>query len=325
MSSLRRVVDSLLLVVVLSLAPVGAWAQDYPNRAITIIVPFTPGATTDTVARLTRDVLERELGAPVVIDNRGGAGGTIGATAVANAKPDGYTLLISVNAPITMNPHVQKSFPFDAVAAFEPISLAGESMLILAVNPSLPVKTVPELIDYAKQNPGKISYGSAGVGSAHHVAGEMMKQKTGIDMAHVAYRGGPLAIQDLISGNIQVSFGTPPAVLPHAQAGAIRIIALAEAKRHPDYPGVPTIDETLAGVVTNTWVGFFAPAGTPQPIIDKLNKAMRVALAQPDAIEKFKLQGLTAVSSSPEELRKTVKEEYERWGRIIPNINMQAK
>ena len=320
-----RIANSLLVVAALLMQADTASAQDYPNRPITIIVPFTPGATTDAVARLTRDALERELGAPIVIDNRAGAAGTIGSTAVANAKPDGYTLLITVNAPITMNMYFQKSFPYDATTAFAPISLAAESLLVLAVQASLPVTTVQELIDYAKQNPGKLSYGSAGIGSAHHIAGELMKQKTGIDMAHVAYRGGALAIQDLVAGNIQISFGTTPSVLPHAQAGTIRIIALAEAKRYPDLPDVPTIDETLPGVVTNTWVGFFAPAGTPPAIVDKLNKAMTLALKQPDTVAKFKVQGLTPIGSSPDELRTIVKEEIERWGKILPAISAQTK
>ncbi len=261
----------------------------------------------------------------MVIDNRPGAAGTIGAAAVANAKPDGYTLLITVNAPLTMNMFTQKSFPYQAKTAFAPISLAAESLLVLAVNAKLPVKTVQELVDYVKRNPGKVSYGSAGMGSAHHLAGEMINKRTGIDMAHVAYRGSAPAIQDLIGGNIQVSFGTTPAVLPHAQEGTIRIIALAEAKRHPDLPGVPTIDETLPGVVTNTWLGFFAPAGTPRPIIDKLNAAMNVALKQPDIIEKFKLQGLTAKGSSPEELQALIETEYAHWEKIIPDIGIQAK
>lgn len=323
--ALSRIACRFLLAMAALAAAASARAQDYPSRAITIIVPFTPGASTDAVARLTRDVLERELGAPVVIDNRGGAGGTIGSAAVANARPDGHTLLITVNAPITMNMYVQKSFPYDALTAFEPISLAAESVLVLAVNASLPVKSVQELVEHARQNPGKLSYGSAGIGSAHHIAGELIKQKTGIDMAHVVYRGSGPAIQDLVAGNIQVSFGTTPAVLPHAQAGSIRIIALAEAKRHPDLPGVPTIDETLPGVVTNTWVGFFAPAGTAPAIVAKLNKAMNLALEQPDIIAKFKLQGMTAVGSTPAQLGKLVAEEHARWGKIIPAISMPAK
>jgi tripartite-type tricarboxylate transporter receptor subunit TctC len=321
-----RSVGRLMLATVVALVGSGAaLAQTYPSKAITIIVPFTPGASTDAVARLTRDVLARELGQPVVIENRPGAGGTLGAARVANAAPDGYTLLISVNAPLTMNMFIQKSFPYEARSAFAPISLAAESLLVLAVNSKLPVKTVQELVDYVKSNPGKVSYGSAGVGSAHHIAGEMMKQRTGIDMAHVVYRGSAPAIQDLVGGSIQVSFGTTPAVLPHAQEGTIRIIALAEAKRHPDLPGVPTIDETLPGVVTNTWLGFLAPAGTPRPIIDKLNTAMNLALKQPDVVEKFKLQGLTARGSSAEELQELIKAEYAHWEKVIPSIGIQAK
>jgi len=326
MRDINRAGSGLLLVVAIVLmGPRITFAQAYPDRAITIIVPFTPGASTDAVARLTRDTLARELGQPVVIDNRPGAGGTLGASVVANAQPDGYTLLITVNPPLTMNMFIQKAFPYEARTAFAPISLAAESILVLAVNAKLPVKTVGELVDYVKANPGKVSYGSAGIGSGHHIAGEMLKQRTGIDMAHVAYRGTAPAIQDLIGGNIQVSFGTTPAVLPHAQAGSIRIIALAEAKRHPDLPGIPTIDETYPGIVTNTWVGFFAPAGTPRPIIDKLNAAMNRALKQPDTIEKFKLQGLTALGTSPEDLQRIVKDEYERWAKIIPAIGIQAK
>ena len=196
---------------------------------------------------------------------------------------------------------------------------------MLAVNAALPVKTVPELIDYARKNPRKLSYGSAGIGSGHHIAGELLKQRTGIDMVHVPYRGGAPAIQDLIAGNIQISFGTPPAVLPHHAAGTIRIIALAEAKRHPDLPGIPTIDETVPGVVTNTWLGLFAPAGTPRPIVDRLNKAMVAALKLSDVAAKFKLQGLTPRSSTPDELDALAKAELEAWGRIIPAIGIQPE
>jgi tripartite-type tricarboxylate transporter receptor subunit TctC len=277
------------------------------------------------VARLTQDILARELGQPVVIENRPGAGGTQGSAVVANAHPDGYTLLVTVNSPLTTNMFVQKTYPFDARTAFAPISLAAESVLVLAVNAKLPVSTVPGLVEYVKRNPGKVSYGSAGVGSAHHIAGEMINQRAGIDMAHVPYRGSAPAIQDLVSGSIQVSFGTTPAVLPHAQEGTVRIIALAEARRHPDLPGIPTIDETYPGIITNTWVGFLAPAGTPGAIISRLNAAMNLALKQPDVIEKFKLQGLTAIGSSPEDLQRLITEEYARWEKTLPALGIQAK
>ncbi|MBO0763487.1 MAG: tripartite tricarboxylate transporter substrate binding protein [Hyphomicrobiaceae bacterium] len=300
-------------------------AQTYPERPITVVVPFTPGASTDAVARLTQDTLARELGRPIVIENRPGAGGTQGAAVVANAHPDGYTLLITVNSPLTTNMFVQKAYPFDPRMAFAPISLAADSVLVLAVNAKIPVTTVRELVEYVKRNPGKVSYGSAGIGSAHHIAGEMINQRAGIDMAHVPYRGSAPAIQDLVAGSIQVSFGTTPAVLPHAQEGTVRILALAEARRHPDLPGVPTIAETYPGIITNTWVGFLAPAGTPPAIISKLNAAMNRALKQPDVIEKFKLQGLTAVGSSPEDLHRLIAEEYARWEKVLPGLGIEAK
>jgi tripartite-type tricarboxylate transporter receptor subunit TctC len=322
---LFRTIGGVLAAVLALTAAQIASAQTYPHRPITVIVPFTPGASTDAVARLTQDILARELGQPIVIENRPGAGGTQGSAVVANAHPDGYTLLITVNSPLTTNMFVQKTYPFDARTAFAPISLAAESVLVLAVNAKLPVSTVPELVEYVKRNPGKVSYGSAGVGSAHHIAGEMLNRRTGIDMAHVPYRGSAPAIQDLVAGSIQVSFGTTPAVLPHAQEGTVRIIALIEARRHPDLPGIPTIDETYPGIITNTWVGFLAPAGTPPAIISRLNAAMGLALKQPDVIEKFKLQGLTAIGSSPEDLRRLITEEYARWEKVLPALGIQAK
>lgn len=304
------------------LVPASATAQDYPVRPITVVVPYTPGASTDAVARITHDAMSKVLGQPIVVDNKPGAGGTIGASLVAAAKPDGYTLLLTVNPPITMNVYMQKGVTFDPRTAFAPISLAAESILVLAVNASLPVKSVPELVDYARKNPGKLAFGSAGVGSSHQVAGELIKRKTGIDIVHVPYRGSAPAIQDLVAGNIQISFGTTPAVLPHAQSGAIRILAIAEARRSPELPGVPTIDESVPGVITRTWLGFFAPAGTPRPIIDKLNKAVDFAIRQPDVIEKLKLQGVTVAGSTPEELGEIASSELAMWGKVLPSIGL---
>jgi len=313
-----------LVLAVLSIGQ--TQAQTYPTRPITIVVPYPPGASTDFTARLLRDPLAEALGQTVVIDNRPGAGGTTGAAAVANAAPDGHTLLVSVNAPLTMNVYMQKNFPFDPKTALAPIMTAADVVLALAVNASLPVKTVPELIDYAKKNADKkLSYGSAGIGSAHHIAGELLKQKTGIQLTHVPYRGGAPAIQDLVAGHIPISFGTTPAVLPQANAGTIRILALVEAARSPDMPDVPTVAETVPGVVTATWVGLFAPAGTPKPIIERLNKIAVEAFKRPDVIAKLKQQGATAIAGSPEELGQRMKAELESWGRIIPSIGIQPE
>ena len=300
-------------------------AQDYPTRPITIVVPFPPGASTDASARITQDGMGQALGQNIIIDNRGGAGGTTGSAAVANARPDGHTLLVTVNAPLTMNMYMQKNFPYDPKTAFAPVTLMAESVMALAVNPSLPVKNVPELIDYAKKNPGKLSYGSAGVGSGHHIAGELLKKKTGIDMVHVPYRGGGPAIQDLVAGNIQISFGTLPAVLPQSQAGKLRIIAVVDTKRHPDLPDVQAVEETVPGVVSIVWLGLLAPGGTPQPIIDKLNKAMVGTLKRPDVIAKLKLQGLTPISSTPAEFAKLIRSETDIWGKVIPSIGIQPE
>jgi tripartite-type tricarboxylate transporter receptor subunit TctC len=313
------------VVLAALLFPAAASAQGYPTRPITIVAPYPPGASTDFMARLLRDPMSEALGQPIVVDNRPGAGGTTATAGVAAAAPDGYTLLFTVNAPVTMNKFLQKSYPIDPKTAFAPVVSAAEVLLALVVHSSLPVKTVPELIAYAKQHPGKLSYGTAGIGSAHHIAGELLKQKTGIDMQHVPYRGGGPAIQDLVAGHIAVAFGTTPAVIPHVQSGAIRMLALAEAKRDPDMPDVPTVDETVPGVITGTWVGLLAPAGTPQPIIDKLNKAAVDALKRPDVIAKMKLQGAKPVGSTPGELARLINTELDHWGKVIPSIGIQPE
>jgi tripartite-type tricarboxylate transporter receptor subunit TctC len=303
-----------------------AHAQSYPSRTITIVVPYPPGASTDFTARLLREPLAEALGQPVVVENRPGAGGTTATAAVANAAPDGHTLLVTVNAPITMNLYLQKNFPFDPKTALTPIVAAAEVMLALAVNSAVPVKTVAELIDYAKRNVDKkLSYGSAGIGSAHHIAGELLKQKTGIQLTHVPYRGGGPIMQDLVAGHIPIGFGTTPAVLPQAAARKVRILALVEAKRSPDLPDVPTVAETVPGVVTATWLGLFAPAHTPRPIVDRLNKIVNDALKRPEFAAKLKPQGASALGGTPEELSQRIRTELESWGRIIPSLGIQPE
>ena len=303
--------------------PLAAAAEDYPSRAITLIVNFPPGGSTDAMARILREPLTQGLGGNIIIDNRGGAGGTTGAAAVANAKPDGYTLLLSVNSSLITNKFLQKNFPFDPRTAFAPITLTSDVALVLAVHPSLPVHDVSELIEYAKKNPGKLAYGSAGIGTMHHIMGELIKQKTGIEMVHVPYRGGAPLMQDLIAGNVKVSFNTLPTALPQAQAGMIRIIAVAEKARLPELPDIPTIDETIGGVVNIGWNGLLAPAGTPAPIIDKLNAVAVAAVKTPDVIAKMKLQGLHAMSSTPAEFASLIAREVDHWAAIIPGIGIQ--
>jgi tripartite-type tricarboxylate transporter receptor subunit TctC len=300
-------------------------AQDYPVRPITLIVPFAPGAITDATARILRDPVSQLLGQPIVVENRPGAAGTIAVNSVVRAAPDGYTIVITANGPITMNKYLQKSFPFDPQKDLTPIVNVAETALFLAVNAAIPVKTVAELVAYAKERPNQLSYGSSGIGSPHHIAGELINQIAGIKLQHLPYRGGGPAMQDLVAGHIPISFGTSPSVLPQAKAGTIRVLAAVEAQRSPDLPDVPTVAETIPGVVTSTWVGVYAPAGTPRPIIEKLNRAFVSALKQPDVIEKLLLQGARPVGSTAEEADRLVKAEIESWGRIIPSLAIQPE
>jgi tripartite-type tricarboxylate transporter receptor subunit TctC len=304
-------------------APFRAAAQDYPNRAVTLVVNFPPGGSTDAMARVLREPLSQALGQNIVIDNRGGASGTTGAAAVANARPDGYTLLLSVNSALTTNRFLQKNFPFDPKTAFAPITLTSDVALVLAVHPSLPVHDVTELITYAKAN--NLAYASAGIGTSHHILGELIKQKVGIDMVHVPYRGGALLMQDLIAGNIKVAFSTLPVALPQAQVGTIRIIAVAEKTRLPELPDTPTIEETVPGVVNVGWNGLLAPAGTPAPIIDRLNAVTVAALKTPDVTAKMKLQGLHVMSSTPAEFAGLIAREVDHWAKIIPSIGIRSE
>jgi tripartite-type tricarboxylate transporter receptor subunit TctC len=327
MTFCRRAAVLALAASGLAIATGAAWAQDkWPSRAITLVAPYPPGASTDFIARLIRDPLEEQLKVPVVVENKPGAGGTTGAAQVAKAAPDGYTFMVSVNAPVTMNSHMQKNFPFDPMKSFTPVIKVADVVMTLAVNSKLPVNNVKELIDYAKKNPDqKLSFGSAGVGSAHHIAGELLKQKTGLNMVHVPYKGGGPAIQDLVAGHIPISFGTTPAVMPQAQAGTIRIIALAETKRSPDLPNMPTISETVPGVDTFTWVGVFAPLGTPKPIVDRVNAIISETIKKPDVIAKLKTQGATAAGGPPEELQKSMQAEFDHWTKVIPSIGIKPE
>ena len=319
----RRELITLLGCAAAAIAgPLAAAADDYPNHSITLVVNFPPGGSTDAMARILREPLSQGLGQNIIIDNRAGAGGTTGAAAVANAKPDGYTLLLSVNSSLITNKFLQKNFPFDPRTAFAPITLTSDVALVLAVHPSMPVHGVSELIDYARKNPGKLAYGSAGIGTMHHIMGELIKQKTGSEMVHVPYRGGAPLMQDLIAGNVKVSFNTLPTALPQAEAGIIRIIAVAEKARLPELPDTPTIDETIPGVVNVGWNGILAPAHTPAPIVNKLNAVAVAALKTPDVIAKMKLQGLHAMSSTPAEFASLIAREVDYWGAIIPSIGI---
>ena len=232
-----------------------ALAQTYPSKPITIVIGYTPGAVSDLTARTIADGLNRAWGQPVIVDNRPGSGGNIGAALVARAAPDGYTLMIGTDAQMASNVHLYKHAGFDPVKDFAPVAYAGANIICLAVNAELPIKTVADVIAYAKANPGKLNYGSSGTGSPHHLAGELLHQKTGIDIAHIPYKGGGAAVNDLLGGHIGMAFLSLSAAVPHMDTGKIRIVALVEKQRYAAMPDVPTIGETVPGFEMSSWIG----------------------------------------------------------------------
>lgn len=312
------------IAAVLALTNV-VFAQAYPTRPITVVNPWPPGAVTDMLARLVAEGLRVELGQPVIVDNRTGASGTLGSTYVVKSKPDGYTLLVTVNAPITTNQFIQKNYPFDPVKELEPISTITESALVLAVHPSLPVRSIEEFVEYARKNPGKLSFGTAGIGTVHQIAGESLKRELGIDMVHVPYRGGGPAAQALIANIVPAGFNTLPTIFDHAKAGRVRIIATTRREPLPSLPDVPPISRVLPGFEIVSWVGFFAPAGTPQPIINRLNAAIVKVIRSPEIAEKARASGNIVVGSTPEALGKQVRFDIEKWGPVIKSLGIQEE
>jgi tripartite-type tricarboxylate transporter receptor subunit TctC len=302
-----------------------AVAQEYPSRPITIVVAYTPGATSDLLGRTIGERLNAAWGQPVIIDNRPGAGGNVGAAYVARSAPDGYTLMVGTDAMMTSNVYLYKSAGFDPVKDFAPITNGGANIICLAVNADMPIKSVPELIAYAKANPGKLNYGSSGTASPHHLSGELLRQKTGIEITHVPYKGGGAALNDLLGGHIPMAFLSLSSAVPALPTGKIRILAVVEKARYAGLPDIPAIAETVPGFEMLSWLGFFAPAGTPQPIITRLNTEM-VKIFRTDAIkEKFANLGFAVTGTTPEELAETVKAGLEQRGQLIKAANIQQE
>jgi tripartite-type tricarboxylate transporter receptor subunit TctC len=317
MSSFRLSVP-FLAIALLTAGAVHVAAQDYPARAVTIIVPFTPAGSTDILGRMAAAALEARLGKSFVVENRPGAGQQIGVNAVAKAAPDGYTLLVATSSAMAINPTLYKKISYDPVKDFQPIAMLAHLPFILVVNNDLPVRSVAELIRYAKDNPGKLSYGSGGVGASHHLYGELFKSLTGIQMTHVPYKGTMPALNDLIPGYIQVLFADAPPVLPQIMAGKVRALAVTTAKRIPAAPEIPTIAETVPNFDSAPWQMLSAPAGTPSPVIDKLHKEMSAYVASPEGQKKLMDMGMVpGASTLPAELAKFVASEVNAWGEVV--------
>ena len=297
-------------LTLLAFAPT-AIAQGWPSRQITIVVPFPAGALSDAAARILQLRLSEALAQPVVIENKGGAGGVIGSTFVARSQPDGYTLLVTVNAPIVMAPALQKSYPFDPLKALAGVSLLTETYLALAVRSDSPIQSIADVVRLARERP--LTFGSAGVGSAHQIAGSLLNAKAGISINHVPFQGGGPAVQALAGGHIDMSFATLPSLTALVKDGKLRLVALAEPKRYAGIPGLPTINETVAGVETTSWVGMFAPAGTPKAVLEKLYGAVSEALQTPDVRDKMFALGMVPVPKGPDDFDRLIAEDLKFW------------
>jgi tripartite-type tricarboxylate transporter receptor subunit TctC len=325
MTSLVRLFVRHALAIAFVVAPSLAAAQDFPTRPITILVPQAPGASSDLLARTVGDRLTALWGQPIVVDNRPGAGGNLGASIAARAPADGYTLMIGTDAMMTSNTYLYKNMPFDPVKDFAPITNAGANIICLAVNEKLPVNSVPELIAYAKANPGKLQYGSSGIASPHHLAGELLAQKAGLKLVHVPYRGGGLAVNDLLGGHINMAFLSLSAAVPHLSTGKLRILAIVEKDRYAAMPNVPTVAETIPGFEMPSWLAFFAPAGTPQPLIARYNETLTKILMIDAVKEKLATLGLAVAPSTPEALAAIVKEGLAVRGALIKAANIKVE
>jgi len=297
-------------------------AQDFPNRPLRLVVTVPPGGAADFIARLVGGKISESLGQPVVVENRGGAGGTIAADAVAKAAPDGYTLLQNSITTHGVGPHLYSKLPYDPVRDFTPVSGLALLPLVMAVNAELPARNVQELIAYSKAN--ALNFASSGNGSAPHMAGELFKSETGAPITHVPYKGSGPAVADLVGGRVQIMFDAAPSLIAHVRSGKLRVLAAASPQRNPLLPGVPT----FAGfgypkVSVSLWYGLLAPAGTPQPVIERLNREVVKALESPDVREKLHAQGAEPMPGTPQAFASFMREEMARWAPVVKQAGVK--
>ena len=303
-----------------------AVAQEFPNKPLRLIVPFPPGGGNDILARSVGQRLAEIIGQQVIIDNRGGAGGLIGAELAAKAVPDGYTIFLASIGNLAFNPALHAKLPYDPVRDFAPVTLLATSAFIMVVNPSVAAKSVKELIALAKAKPGTLNYASAGQGSSLHLTGEIFKLATGTDLVHVAYKGSAPALTDLIAGQVQIMFGTMPATLPQVKAGKLRALGVSGAKRSAAASDVPTIAESgVPGFEVLNWYGIVAPSKTPAAIVQKLNRDLLTALKSPETAESFNSQGLEAAGDTAEKFAALIKSEIAKYAKVVKAANIRAE
>ena len=307
-----------MLALLLAVLPALVSAQAYPSRPVRMVVSFPPGTTPDTVARVVAPRLQEALGQPVIVDNRAGAGGNVAADAVAKSAPDGYTLLVSTNAAVATNKVLYDNLPYDPESDLAPISLLASAPQVLVVHPSVPAGTFAELVGYLKKNPGRLSYGSTGSGSASHLTMELLKSDAGVFIVHIPYRGFPQAVTDMLAGNIHAMFAIVPGMLPHIKAEKMRPLAVTALRRSELVGDVPSVRELgYPQLESLAWIGLLAPAKTPADIIERLAAETRKALAAPDARTTLSRAGFDVVGSTPAEFQKWQKAEIAKWGKVI--------
>lgn len=325
---MRAVVKSLLCgaaALAMSFASVAGAADAYPTKPVTLIVPWAAGGSTDILARVLSEHLTKALGQPVIVDNKPGASGNIGSAMVARAQPDGYTLLIGSMSTHAMNPALMANMPFKGVDDFTPLGLLAYVTNTMVVNPSVPANNVKELIAFAKANPGKLAYASAGPGSTNHLSAVLFEKMAGVEMLHVPYKGGAPAVVDTVAGQTQLLFSAGTQTLPHVKAGKLKLLAVTEARRSPLLPNVPTVGETIPGYELSVWYGAFGPKNMPADLVARLNKEINRVMSLPEVKAKMDSIGVETATSTPQEFGKILRRDADRYGKLIKDLGIKGE
>lgn len=322
----RHLLKTAAALTLAAIAPLAATAQSsYPDRPIKLVVPFAPGGVTDTSGRLIAEQLAKRLGQQVVVENKAGASGNIGAQQVATAAPDGYTLVLAFDGTMVINPHVFQKVPFDTLKDFASVGKIGDATLIIVAHPSFPGKTLKEVIDLSKKDPKGLSYGTSGIGGTPHIAGELLNQRTGAKLVHVPYKGGGQAMADALGGNIPLVYTAVAGAITHLKAGKLNAIAVSSRTRSPSLPDTPTfIEAGVPDFESSSWVGILAPAKTPRPIIDRLNKELNAVLATPEVIERLAVLGIVPTPGTPEQFSEQMKSDLAKYGQVVKSAGIKA-
>ena len=300
-------------------------AQDYPNKPIRIVVPFATGGVTDSTARVLSDKLSRNLGQTVTVENRPGGSGNPGTQYVAQSAPDGYTLLLAFDGTMVINPFVFPKIPFDTIKDFAPVTKLGDAALVLVAHPSVPAKNFAELMTYSKAHPGKLSFGHSGTGGTTHVAGELLKQRTGLDMTHIPYKSGGQAVIDAIGGQVPLAYSSVAGAHAHVKSGKLNAIGVSMTRRATSLPDVPTfIEQGVSGFDVSSWVGIMAPAKTPRPVVDKLHVAIAAVMKESDMRERLVTLGVEPVANTPEQFGEQVRADLARWQKVVEAAKIKA-